>query len=291
MLLHLLLELDVRRAPAPAPLEAVLIPEHGWLPVVNRAAPATPAPPAAAAAPDGSAAGAGSKPKEAAAIDSQKEQEGRHAATNGEHAEAAGASEDGGGGSGPCSSPAGTAEDHPASPPKGVGTKGKSNQHEAGLAQGSRRGPSGKDGAGGERTETAGDGAVPLLQCTLEDVCALTAHWDRQAPGHACVLGGHEACMLAEMSIGQGPCCLLQKGFWLQRRFPEAWRASIKASCEVLRTAITKSNVYQPGSLQQFLVRAVLRPHSCSLFSTVLLAFRGLAAGLAMLGPGKLRET
>ena len=54
------------------------------------------------------------------------------------------------------------------------------------------------------------------LRCKLEDVETLSGHWDRS---------------------------------------PEGWRKSVRAGCEALRQAIISDGCYQPGSLQQFLVR------------------------------------
>lgn len=255
MLLHLLLELDVRRAPTPPPIKALLSPEHGWLPVIDRAALAPAATPEAAA--DAGAASQPEQESEEAASTVSQEQNSPHAATNGKHAEAQDASDQGDSGSKPCSSAVDAAEERP---PGREGVEGEQGQRGAVKAQdggSSGKGAGGVGGASGKQAETGNDGTLPLLQCGLEDVTALAAHWDRHAlsrrmhndEGVVCVHAGchrRTHCPLRQMIVA------------VLCRFPEGWRSSIRGSCDVLRTAIVKSGLYQSGSLQQFLVRAAL---------------------------------
>lgn len=216
MLLHILLELDCRRAPPPPPVRALLSPEHGWLPVLDKLPPA--------AAESGSAAATAAEAESPAkktlqGPSQQQQQNGAHANGGGAYAHVDQAANGGSGATAAGSTAAAEAADSAEPPELEQPLTGP--EQAASSARDGSKGAGGKGGSsnlhGGGKSELAGaSGQLPVLTCGLEDVGTLAAHWDA---------------------------------------FPEAWRASIRAGCEVLRDALARAGAYTPGTLQQLQVR------------------------------------
>ena len=223
VLLHILLELDCSCAGiAFPPMKAQLHPAHGWLPVLDVAAARTT-----------ERARALPAQKNPTGIQSQAQQ--RQEKEEDAAAAAAAAQTERGGERGGAEAVLGRAADDrgpsaeageaeaAASPAGQEGTPAEATPQNGHGEQLQHEGQEQEQEQGGSKRAEAAEGgegtALEMVTCTLEDVATLTSHWDK---------------------------------------FPEAWRASVRQACEVLRQAIVRSGLYSPGPLQHFLVGALL---------------------------------